>query len=289
LSIISFDGNSVSTSRTRTYSTSESTPSRARATGRPGIADIFRMGIDMVHLIQTVHSQNIIHGDIDWDSFVCQHAKPSCGHLRILGFDRAKIFNAEEIEREVTARGERGGCFVEHHAVFYTSVWLSPWEMRDCVTSLRDDVYRVMLVLGFLIHGDMYNEYMRFLTAAKMWNFRPDLARTLVGHYVNAKDSGDVFEVNPIVWKELAPHFKIFKPRVDGMAMTLESIMPGKAQLVRAKLRRLMAVVIGGSISEDPNLEIARVPEYEKIRDILDEIVQLIETPSSIRHVTFQK
>jgi hypothetical protein len=223
------------------------------------LVEIFKRGIQMVDIIQSVHAERIVHGSIDWFHFVCR--SDDCTDLAIVGFDHAKIVN--DVRK----------CSNEVHTSFELEASLSPWEMRKCETSFRDDMYRIMLTVSFMIHGMDYSHFLQLLTGVYLQE--PIVAEYLLANFVNVKDAGRIFEVDSALVESVGPLFEIYFPEIDLVKLSLDSKISDRLvrTIVRGKLAEITHMVV--------HTDTAGMPEYANIRRLLRDIVQVLESSTT--------
>jgi serine/threonine protein kinase len=119
------------------------------------------LGRDMIGLVRNLHALNIVHGRISPDTFSYDsHTR----RVLLLNFERArKIHNGDPI-----IRGEQIRLGSPPFDPFE-----SPWEMsRDLPYRFRDDVYRVMLCLASLVHGQKFISILTRLRPLESHSFK---------------------------------------------------------------------------------------------------------------------
>jgi hypothetical protein len=102
-----------------------------------------KLGAQMVGFLRKLHSLNIVHGDAHLGNYV----RKSNGKLLMIDFARSKL--SETLVEDVCTAGRRQR--------YYNFSW---WEMLNCKTAFRDDVYRAIQNVGFLLHGEKLGKYM---------------------------------------------------------------------------------------------------------------------------------
>jgi serine/threonine protein kinase len=220
---------------------------------RVSVARAAELGIRMIQTVRKLHELGIVHGDAHSGNFLFEQVQSGddlVGELRMIDFERAKFFNAEE----------DNSCDSPEYVTsfplnkYQPSVWNSIWEGRGCPRSFRDDIHRIYVAIAFLIHGPEY------------FNFLSKLAN---GH----RDSFAVTKGFWKIWHALRTEFRIFHltgfPRFMA-AMRFEQLhMTGKNEF------RLDDVAKSEFNKLEMNLRamtITAVPDYDFIVGILEGI-----------------
>ncbi len=115
----------------------ESLHAFVKRTGPLPVKDAISLGIDLISALEKIHALNIVHGDI-FQRNVCFD---STGKLVLIDFGRALIVT--------------GASPIARRGLSFFSLF-SPWEMMGYRASFRDDLFRVLQLMGFLMNGLPY-------------------------------------------------------------------------------------------------------------------------------------
>lgn len=96
------------------------------------------IGIELIRILQKLHAVGVVHGDIHGGN-VCERE----GKLSLIDFGKALF-----VSQHGYSKDNMYGSFTFNHA------YLSPWEMLGFRPSFRDDVYRALLLVSFLVNGE---------------------------------------------------------------------------------------------------------------------------------------
>jgi hypothetical protein len=100
-----------------------------------GVRDAILLGIELLELINTVHAQQIVHGSVSLHSFVSVDSGDT------LKFQLINWRNAYRVAGHLRLHQRR------------TDNPFTPWEVHNLRPSYRDDVFRVFIVIAFLLRG----------------------------------------------------------------------------------------------------------------------------------------
>jgi hypothetical protein len=148
--------------------------------GRLPFRRAIEYGIQMIELLEKLHSHNIIHGDAHIGNFAT--IRNDENRLILIDFGRARYAGPREIAKAYNRKDFCTG-----------SDWIHPftgkWEMRECKPAFRDDVYRAVQMTAMAMHGSRHFEYLYSLS---QWNLR---------EYKRIKNSGDFFNLPEMRFK----------------------------------------------------------------------------------------
>ena len=222
---------------------------------RLSFTDAIRLGGQMINILQTLHSLEIVHCDCHMGNFAIHNNK-----IVILDFGRAKLIHKTELsDRHSRFEGD-----------FVHSPWISPWEMQRYIPSYRDDVFRVLLGIALAIYGGSYASYWNHI--CQLRNVPDTLHKPIYDHVIQIKTTGQIFEI---------PQLNISYPLPPIMltAFTLQGVVP---DIVLEDVRRLFNEIV----NEVLNVNIFTKPNYSIIKSKLLVILMLVEEkvdPQSIK------
>jgi serine/threonine protein kinase len=105
-----------------------------------------RITIRLVELVRRLHELGVVHGDLHFGNVA---VRPN-GGIILIDFGKSKFMDFERL------RGMPPPNQVVCHATH------SPWEARGHPVGFRDDIFHIIQMMGFLVHG---NEYGSVLSA----------------------------------------------------------------------------------------------------------------------------
>ncbi len=136
-----------------------------RNEGTLSVSASAHLGEQMVNLLERIHSAGVIHGDVHWGNFIVEEAITSEPWIKMIDFERAAIYDAAEFE---SRSGTWCNSLDQPFPELTINRWNSPWESMRCPPSFRDDMFRVLLTVAAVMHGQEYARYFTELaTAAK--------------------------------------------------------------------------------------------------------------------------
>lgn len=104
-------------------------------------------GIQIIRLLKTLHLQaRVIHADIHYGN-ICVSADGS----RLVLIDYGRSFHIDDYPQDERIRPDRSW----NHPLF------SPWEIAGFRPGPRDDVYKAMLLVAFLMNGNAYYNFLK--------------------------------------------------------------------------------------------------------------------------------
>lgn len=109
--------------------------------------------INVLKALREIHAQHVVHGDIHEGNLLVD----GFGSVKIIDFEYATIFDSEEIAK-TSYKLPCNMPIIELRGPLAINSQNSPWESQGCTSSFRDDVYRVLIVLGTMIHGFGYTD-----------------------------------------------------------------------------------------------------------------------------------
>ncbi len=113
-------------------------------------------GVQLIQLLKDLHSRNIVHGNINPGNIIFNDHEP----LRLVDFKRASI-KWDNVEPPTHCMDSN--LKIEDLKVM--RVWDTPWTAKGCVPSFRDDVYRAILVIAYMVHKSPFFDL--FITLAQ--------------------------------------------------------------------------------------------------------------------------
>lgn len=124
---------------------------RSQTSGVFPFARAVEYGKQLLKLIESLHSYSIIHGDIHLENIVLDGK-----HMRLIDFKHADRINPNrDFSRGENLPSEMHEADRAVGNILCDPYW-SQWEMRLKRPSFRDDVYRALLVMANMIHGDLF-------------------------------------------------------------------------------------------------------------------------------------
>lgn len=109
------------------------------------------IGIKVFDLLETIHTHNIVHGDIHGGNIAWDKSHPG-DRLLLIDFGRARIINPVVDAKSVPPmydwrRSTNAADYPFCHGYF------TPWTMFGIQTSFRDDAFRALMMISSFIHG----------------------------------------------------------------------------------------------------------------------------------------
>jgi hypothetical protein len=111
-------------------------------------------GIEMIKLIKKLHHADIMHGDCHVGNFAFKDNFLS-EKLMLIDFGRARFFGEQDKEW-----GRRDPTFCDTQSEAYVHLYAGKWEMKNCKPAFRDDVYQIVHMIAYLMHGPSHLEMM---------------------------------------------------------------------------------------------------------------------------------
>ena len=213
---------------------------------RISFTDAIRICGQMIEILKTIHSMEIVHNDCHMGNFAIHNNR-----VVIIDFGQAKLMN----KRELIDRGSR------HEGDFILHPWISPWEMKRYPPSYRDDVYRVLLGMALGIHGDDYAHFLSHICNLRKIHYL--CKQSIAQCVIKLKEKGQIFEIPPLDSPYLFP---------DDIktSFSLQGIVPDK---VLVDVQRLLNEIVTDVISVD----VFTKPNYDLIKNKLLEILMLVD------------
>jgi hypothetical protein len=115
---------------------------------QPSVLEAITITHKLLRGIKYMHSKGIVHGDIHPGNLGLIHGDD--GSLRILFFDFGSAFFVEEKEGFPDLEAEPRSLV---HCLY------SHWNIEGFRFGYRDDVFKALMVLAFLIHGRVWTDY----------------------------------------------------------------------------------------------------------------------------------
>ncbi len=158
--------------------------------GESSVHDAAVVGKMLIESLQALHASNVVHGNIE-PTNVMMNAD---GVLKLIDFKRASLWDKTEpilncIDANLNVKDIKS-----------IGMWDSPWEAKGCVPSFRDDVYRAILVIAYMVHGSPYLEL--FDTLAHVAN-RPGMKTAWIALRTNP---ANLFNMNTNGYENLPKH-----------------------------------------------------------------------------------
>ena len=107
--------------------------------------------IQLLKLIEALHSRDIVHGDIHPGNIVTL----SDGTLRLIDFGKSFFSSDFEGHKEII-----------YNPLSFVHCLLSPYNLQGSRFGFRDDLYKALHVLAVLMMGDSFSEYCSRLAAS---------------------------------------------------------------------------------------------------------------------------
>ncbi len=141
------------------------------------VQQVVNIGIEMISTLRRIHAMNVVHGDASFGNFLFNPDSQKV--LKVIDFERARIFNEEEMLAAAPA------CMLNIDSQNRSrSRWYSPWNSLQCIPSFRDDIYRVFISLAALIYGHDYMSYFNRVSS--------HVTHTLQGHSIVHREMSQV-------------------------------------------------------------------------------------------------
>jgi serine/threonine protein kinase len=113
----------------------------------------------LIKILEVIHTRGIVHGDIHAGNVV---AKKLSQGIKLIDFERAKL------KSEIVATPRR-------EPLSYFHVTHSPFELMGFHSSMRDDVFRAVLLGAHMIGGDAWFKHYDSITNAQaMYQFKAE-------------------------------------------------------------------------------------------------------------------
>ena len=206
------------------------------------ILDAIRIGGKMIQLLERLHTfeehlhhtnlYGYIHGDVHWGNFAFSQTGKE---LIMIDFGRAKIVNRDEINLNNFCTDKEDIRSMWKHPI------LSPWSILNCAPSFRDDVYRVIITVAYIMYGDAY------------YNYLDKMIKENVVQFVTDKLAGNIFNFP-------GTKFQLKNKLINNPEYVVE--------MVQMKL--------DGMIQKLLTVDIDQYPDYDDIKTVFMEIINLI-------------
>ena len=132
------------------------------AGGKVPVEKVFRLGVKMMDLIRKLHDEGgVVHGDIHTGN-ICFKSEHNHEELRLIDFGRANLVvsAADGVEPIVM------------EAFGWNDPLLSPWNMEGFREARRDDVFKVLIAIAFLMNGHEYAATLRLQTMEEAYEYK---------------------------------------------------------------------------------------------------------------------
>ncbi len=220
------------------------------------VANAFRLTAQMIRLLEKLHALNIIHGDAHWGNFVFD-----ANHdLKIIDFGRARVIDplayktAYDDNNHQDPRLEGFGEVQNdsNEANLQVHTYVSMWETYYALPSFRDDVFRVIQTLAFMLHG------LDYTSMANLWS-SPQHKDVKTAYY-KYKHLDNIFETELICSYPEKGMDTLVRAN-----FVLDDILPDhNLEASRRSLERILASVRNTKIYERPNYH-GIIEELEKL------------------------
>lgn len=206
-----------------------------------GVKDAVKIGIEMMNLVQQLHREfNVIHGDVHPGNFAVD---PKTGRLVMIDFGHSRIVDMKDFPE---------GEFTPIHAqvknkdqtALYTRVIQSQWEDRFLVSSFRDDIYRVLFSMAFMIHGYPMDDMIRRMCTRVRETTLIGERRLLEGLYYEIKSRDNFFDADVFKTSLSTSQFKDIEP--------FPARLPDE---ILSHFERTLHILRQTQISQKPNYE----------------------------------
>ncbi len=220
---------------------------------RMSFTEAIRIGGQMLQLMETLHSYDIIHADAHIGNFAIHNTDD---RLVMLDFGRSKIIQPSAL--------------IDRHLQSRSSYWLysraSCWEMQKYPLSYRDDIYRVMCNIAEMIHGNDYASYMDHVCNEQL--IPAEYKEGIRDHVIDMKLNGQLFEIPKLETLYTFPkHVKT--------SFSLADRVPDYAIVdVRRLLSEMMSQLL--------NVDMFMKPDYSLLQCKLIDILAVVEGTNSL-------
>lgn len=204
--------------------------------GRIPFMRAIELGIDILRLIRDIHSINIVHGDVHPGNIAFRNDRD----ILLIDFGRSRIGPSDIPELAPT-------IICHRH--------LSPWQSlrSQALSSFRDDIFRVYLIMATMIYGDSFNHAQGALCSAEL---EPDRFTK----YMDFKDKSNFFDSSLI--------FEGRMNRAVSYRFTLSGVLPTERQRERTKI----SAVLLESLDYVRGLDHAEIPDHDFLIRLLKTI-----------------
>ena len=211
-------------------------------------ADAIRIGGQIIEMIETLHSLDIVHGDIHMGNVAVDNNR-----LVLIDFGRSRIISeCEQMEQCIKVRSH-----------YWISPRISCWEMQKYSYSYRDDLYRWMQVVAGCMYGDKYLSYMDHVNYSKE-EWSDEVYESMRNYAIDMKLKGEIFEL-PLM--EITSIF----PENIKRSFSLDEIVSDSETV--DDVRRLLGEIVTHVLQ----VNLFSKPDYGLIKGKLIEILALVE------------
>lgn len=211
------------------------------------------VGIQIVSILQRIHSLGVIHGDAHWGNFLIDHAKVHDPWMKMIDFEFATIHDRLRMQRIAEPICETGAEPTPDSQSPDSNA--TPWERVGCPKSFRDDMYHALLVIAAALYGDDYLTYFQYLSTGPDVNVA-SRAR-LLGFWDEHRFSGHIFNVEQ--YSELIPD------SIRSRFLLVDVLPEGVLGSVASELDNITTHVLSLGLHDRP--------DYEGIIELLENIV----------------
>ena len=198
----------------------------------------FALGLNLIELLEKLHSEEIVHGDIHHGN-ICFASSFSSEQnaLQLIDFGAARFVKISPNGVFEIARNR-----IAIHSMF------SPFEMMGFRVSFRDDLFRAIQVTAGLVNGKAYFEYLEHLANQDRKEPAPVVDRLKT---FTLKNSSSLFEI-------LQAGFNPFE--------TLDTFVSSRVRENLDEVTRMTR-----------NLAQNQFPDYYRIKSLFSEIIAILE------------
>jgi hypothetical protein len=205
-------------------------------------AEAIAYGIELVGLLERLHSIRVVHGDIHASNVAFRQNK-----LVLIDFGRGMVGpSPNRVYEDIKPTNENILC----HGTY------TMWETINSLPmiSFRDDVYRAMLMLAAMIHGDQHRD-----VQSKMCG-NPPIAENVMRYY-KIKARSNFFDTTMLnaVGQEFDFRIGSVLPRVNDV-----------------DAQELIAYCLGEILVHIRGLKYAQVPNYKFIRRTFEAVQDIL-------------
>lgn len=235
-------GSSVSAIRNRFFYEEDE-----RKDGMVPVTVAIDLTIKMVRTVEKLHKFNVVHGDAHFGNFI---AGPD-NSMKMIDFERARIFNRHEMASTSTC----------DPTVLRRSRWNSPWESQKCVSSFRDDIHRVFVCFGIMLHGDLYLNYLNTISGTAYHELimgrrqhYPRMTEMFESFWKRHRFGGEIFETKqPYLMDEMFAIRAIISNDIREDTFLIDNLCPGCQNLpaIKSLFHQLEQYVINMDITDE--------------------------------------
>lgn len=206
----------------------------------------------IVRALEKIHALNVVHGDLHIDNIIVAEDYS----VKLIDFERGRIFNPTELSSIAKPSCFGNGVQDSH---LETASWRTYWEAQYCPGSIRDDMYKALLIFGGLLFGQAYIDFQESISDTEhATQEQASTMRTIWA--LHRRFSDTVFNIDTTGIENL--------PEACSRKFDVANVLPRVSEsvhvLVRDKLEAIVRIVL--------DLDLGDRPEYNAVYSLLSEI-----------------